>query len=162
MGEIISFQEARRRALEVMADSDERVNEERRREFEEMRCQDCVEHEAELTRLRAENAALTARVGELRRLPPVPEDPRKLPAWHDDEPADRLSHSKIARLVGELGLACMQASNAADGRPGDWPIGEWNGLAESSRWSCVRVGLRALETVRTTLAADDAGEGGRC
>jgi chromosome segregation ATPase len=56
MSEPISMKEAHDLAIKVAHDAEERLAAERQRDFEAMRCDDCKDHEAELTRLRTELA----------------------------------------------------------------------------------------------------------
>lgn len=85
--------------------------------------------------------------------PTLPDDLKDLPPWSDGhEWLGLLSYNKVARFVGEIGLAYMREENARDGSTGDWPRDDWDGLVESSRWACVRAGLKQIATLRSLLA----------
>lgn len=65
---------------------------------------------------------------------------------------NRLNHGKVARYVGEIGLAALKTDNALHGRPESWPVDmSWDELAESSKWGCVRAGLAALAEMQEVV-----------
>lgn len=57
------------------------------------------------------------------------------------------THSDVWERIGQIGLAILQADNAKHGNPDDWPTHDstFDDLSASSKWSCVRVGLKSAE-----------------
>lgn len=74
------------------------------------------------------------------------QDLNRMPPFHGgdcEEPVK--TWGKVARVVGEIGLKAMNRDRAEEGRPDLWPgQQEWEDLGNSSRWSCVRRGLKII------------------
>ena len=59
-------------------------------------------------------------------------------------PEGLLHYDRVVQWVGELGLSVLQQDNANRGQPDDWPTADstWEDLGSSSRWSCIRSGMK--------------------